>query len=46
MNNENLLTEIETSFQKGLWVNRTDEFFVNQREVEIKRLIKNTHHSF
>ncbi|WP_270218808.1 hypothetical protein [Lactococcus lactis] len=43
MNNENLLTEIETSFQKGLWVNRTDEFFVNQfEEVEIKRIESKT----
>ncbi|WFR74928.1 hypothetical protein P9166_06930 [Lactococcus lactis] len=37
-NEKNLLTKIQVAFQNDLWINRTDEFFVNQfNEVEIKR---------
>jgi hypothetical protein len=37
-NEKNLLTKIQVAFQNDLWINRTDEFFVNQfNEVEVKR---------
>ncbi|GAA3264658.1 hypothetical protein GCM10017706_26480 [Lactococcus lactis subsp. hordniae] len=38
INEKNLLTKIQVAFQNDLWINRTDEFFVNQfNEVEVKR---------